>query len=61
MLVLSRKVDERFHIGSDIVITVVEIQRGKVRIGIQAPKHVPVLRQELIDAAATKQADERKT
>lgn len=51
MLVLSRKTGESLVISSDIVVTVVEIDRGKVRIGITAPtapKEVPVLRSELI-------------
>lgn len=48
MLVLSRKRGERIHIGEDIVITVVDIDRGKVRIGVEAPRDVPVYRQELL-------------
>lgn len=50
MLVLSRKRDERIVIGGDIVITVVEIRGDKVRLGIEAPKDVPVNRQEVADA-----------
>lgn len=50
MLVLSRKRDERIVIGGDIVITVVEIRGDKVRLGIEAPKDVPVNRQEVVDA-----------
>jgi carbon storage regulator CsrA len=47
MLVLTRKLGERIHIGSAITITVVEIRGNKVRLGIQAPEKVPVLRAEL--------------
>jgi carbon storage regulator len=47
MLVLSRKEDERIQIGDDITITVVRIQGDKVRIGIEAPQTVPVVRDEL--------------
>jgi carbon storage regulator len=47
MLVLTRKLGERIHIGSEITITVVEVQGNKVRLGIQAPRKVPVLRAEL--------------
>lgn len=47
MLVLSRKLDETILIGPDIKITVVQIDRGKVRLGIECPKHIPVYRQEL--------------
>jgi carbon storage regulator CsrA len=45
MLVLTRKLGERIHIGS--AITVVEVRGNKVRLGIQAPERVPVLRAEL--------------
>ena len=49
MLVLARKVGERITIGESIVITVTEFRGDKVRIGIEAPKDVLVLRTELID------------
>jgi carbon storage regulator len=47
MLVLSRKCDEQIVIGHDVVVTVVEIRGDKVRLGIEAPAHVPVHRQEI--------------
>lgn len=50
MLVLSRQRDESIIIGDDIVLTVVDIRGDKVRLGISAPKHVPVHRQEVYDA-----------
>lgn len=50
MLVLSRKKNESIVINSDITITVVEIRGDKVRLGIVAPKDVPVHRQEVYDA-----------
>jgi carbon storage regulator len=46
-LVLSRKRGERIFIGEDIVIEVVEILAGKVRLNIQAPKDMPVHREEV--------------
>jgi carbon storage regulator len=49
MLVLSRKSTERIHIGDSVVVTVLEIRGNKVRIGIDAPKEVHVLRSELQD------------
>lgn len=52
MLVLSRKVGEKIIIGETIVVTVVEVDRGKVRIGIEAPREIPVMRPELLDRAA---------
>jgi carbon storage regulator len=50
MLVLSRKKGESLMIRDDIVITVVEIRGDKVRLGIEAPKEVPVNRREVFDA-----------
>lgn len=49
MLVLSRKVGERILIGENISITVVRITGGGVRIGVDAPHELPVIRQELQD------------
>ena len=47
MLVLSRKVGERIWIGDNIAVTVVRITGGGVRIGIEAPAELPVVREEL--------------
>lgn len=49
MLVLSRKNQEKIHIGDDIVITVVEIRQDKIRIGIEAPRETPVHRSEIYE------------
>lgn len=50
MLVLSRKTDESIRIGRDVEIMVVEIRGDKVRLGVNAPSHVPVHRSEVADA-----------
>jgi carbon storage regulator len=50
MLVLSRKVNEKVMVGDDIVITIVKIDRNQVRIGIEAPGHVRVYREEILPA-----------
>ena len=50
MLVLSRKKDESVVINNDIRIVVVEIRGDKVRLGVEAPKEVPVHRSEVYDA-----------
>ena len=55
MLVLSRKIGERILLGNDIRITVVRISGGSVRLGIEAPADVSVVRQEVSDAANAKQ------
>ena len=49
MLVLSRKQNERIRVGDSVVVTVVRVSGDKVRIGIEAPPHVRVLRDELED------------
>ena len=49
MLVLSRKKDEQIVIGDSIVVTVVRVGRGQVKIGIEAPKGLQILRAELLE------------
>ena len=51
MLVLSRKLGEKIFIGDNICITVVDIDRGKIRLGIEAPREVAIFRQELLPLA----------
>lgn len=50
MLVLSRKKNESIVINNDITIVVVEIRGDKVRLGVEAPKEVPVHRHEVYEA-----------
>ncbi len=50
MLVLSRLRDESIVIGDNVVITVVDVRGDKVKLGINAPKEIPVHRQEVYDA-----------
>lgn len=47
MLVFSRKKNERVVIDEDIVITIIEVRGDKVRIGIEAPAHIAVDREEI--------------
>jgi carbon storage regulator len=47
MLVLSRKLGEQIVIGKDIRVTVVQIDGNRVRLGIEAPDHVRILRKEI--------------
>jgi carbon storage regulator len=61
MLVLSRKKNESIVINNDIIVTVVEIRGDKVRLGIVAPKEVPVHRQEVYDAIHGKGPEDRAT
>ncbi|MEO2014705.1 MAG: carbon storage regulator [Fuerstiella sp.] len=58
MLVLTRKPAEMIHIGDDIVIKVIKTARGTVKIGIEAPSDVRVIRGELLEeTVATVQPD----
>ncbi len=52
MLVLSRKLNEKIVINGEITVTIVKIDRNQVRIGIEAPGHVPVYREELLPIGA---------
>jgi carbon storage regulator len=63
MLVLSRKKNESIVINNDITIVVVEIRGDKVRLGVEAPKEVPVHRREVYDAIqrGTAVGDEKKS
>lgn len=47
MLVLTRKPNQRINIGDDIVVTVLEVRGDQVRLGIEAPRHVTVQREEI--------------
>jgi carbon storage regulator len=47
MLVLTRKCQQRILIGDDIVVTVLEIRGDQIRVGISAPRDVPVFREEI--------------
>ena len=56
MLVLSRKKNESIVIDDRIVITVVEVRGDKVRLGIQAPREIPVHRSEVLAAIQSEEA-----
>ncbi len=50
MLVLSRQKDESIIIGDDVEVTIVDVRGDKVRLGITAPKEIPVHRREVYEA-----------
>ena len=56
MLVLSRQRDESIMIGDDVEITIVDVRGDKVRLGITAPKNIPVHRREIYDAIQREKA-----
>ena len=47
MLILTRKVGERVHIGDDVVVKVLQVNGNQVRLGIEAPRSTPVFRHEI--------------
>lgn len=49
MLVVSRKKDESIIIGDNIKVTIVEISKDRIRIGVDAPENVKIVRSELYD------------
>ena len=48
MLVLSRKLGQSFHVGPEVRVTIVKIDRNSIRIGIEAPDDVSVQREEIV-------------
>lgn len=53
MLVLTRRLHEKVHIGDDIVVQITDVDRGRVRLAITAPRETLILRGELKDAGLT--------
>ncbi|GFR36139.1 carbon storage regulator [Thermobrachium celere] len=49
MLILTRKQGEKIKIGENIEITILDISQGNIKIGIEAPKNIKVIRSELLD------------
>ncbi len=52
MLIISRKIGEELKIGDDIVVKIVDIDKNQVKVGIDAPKNIAILRMELIKEIA---------
>ena len=59
MLVLSRQKDESIMIGDNVEITIVDVRGDKVRLGINAPKEIPVHRREVFDAIQREKSEKR--
>ena len=66
MLVLSRKIGEKIKIGKDVVVNILKVEGTTVRVGIEAPRHINILRMEVfekiesenIEAASTRSIEE---
>ena len=52
MLILQRKPGEAVRIGDDVTVSILSVENGRVRIAIDAPTSIPILRSELIEAIA---------
>lgn len=61
MLILSRQRDESIMIGDDVEVTVVDVCGDKVRLGITAPKHIPVHRLEIWKAIQREKQEQKKS
>jgi len=59
MLVLSRKVGEKILIGDKIAVTVVRVTQGSVRIGVEAPIELPIIREEIKTRLETPPPDKK--
>ena len=60
MLVLSRRKDESIMIGDDVEVTIVDIRGDKVRLGITAPKAIPVHRREVYEAIQREKSEKER-
>ena len=61
MLVLSRQRDESIMIGDNVEIIIVDVRGDKVRLGITAPKSIPVHRREIYDAIQREKSQKKET
>ena len=60
MLVLSRQKDESIIIGENVEVTIVDVRGDKVRLGITAPKEIPVHRREVYEAIQREKKEREK-
>jgi carbon storage regulator len=60
MLILTRKIGETLMIGNEVTVTVVGVNGNQVKLGINAPRDVPVHREEIYDRVQAEKAEERR-
>ena len=61
MLVLSRQKDESIMVGDNVEITIVDVRGDKVRLGITAPREIPVHRKEVFEAIKREEAEKKSS
>lgn len=49
MLILTRRIDEKIKIGEDIIVSILDVEGGTVKIGIDAPRTITILRMEMLE------------
>jgi carbon storage regulator len=60
MLILSRRIGENVRIGDDVVVTVLGVKGNQVRLGVEAPKSIPVHREEVFERIRNERAPQRE-
>ena len=58
MLILTRRTNETLMVGDDVVVTVLAINGNQVRIGVKAPRHIPVHREEIYEKIKKEESPE---
>jgi carbon storage regulator len=60
MLILTRRIGENLRIGDDVVVTVLGVKGNQVRLGVEAPKNIPVHREEIFERIKRERALQRE-
>lgn len=60
MLILTRRIGENLRIGDDVVVTVLGVKGNQVRLGVEAPKSIPVHREEIFERIKRERALQRE-
>jgi carbon storage regulator len=60
LLIVTRRIGERIMIGSDVTVTVLGVKGNQVRLGVDAPKSVPVHREEIFERIKRERAPQRE-
>ena len=61
MLVLTRKLNEKIRVGDDIIVTIIQIDKGSVKIGFEAPENVAIYRNEVYEKIQSQAGSDGET